>query len=65
MLQHTLNKIVISNPTICPTYIRVRAVVWECGEGQIDTQTHRRPWPMHISPRLRLTRNVRTAWVLS
>jgi len=30
-----------------PTYIRVRAVVWECGEGQTDTQTdtetHRRP----------------------
>jgi len=26
-------------PTIPPTYIRVRAVVWECGEGQTDTQT--------------------------
>jgi len=26
-------------PTIPPTYIQVRAVVWECGEGQ----THRRP----------------------
>ena len=25
--------------TIPPTYIRVRAVVWECGEGQ----THRQP----------------------
>ena len=23
--------------------IRVCAVVWECGEGQTDTQTHRRP----------------------
>ena len=23
-------------PTIPPTYIRVRAVVWECGEGQTD-----------------------------
>ena len=31
-------------PTISPTlYIRVRAVVWECGEGQTDRQTHRRP----------------------
>jgi len=29
--------------TILPTYIRVRAVVWECGERQTDTQTHRRP----------------------
>ena len=26
-------------PTIAPTYIRVRAVVWERGEGQTDTQT--------------------------
>jgi len=30
-------------PTIPPTYIQVRAVVWECGEGQTythkDTQT--------------------------
>ena len=25
-------------PPIPLTYIRVRAVVWECGEGQIDTQ---------------------------
>jgi len=25
-----------------PTYIRVRAVLWECGEGQSDKQTHRR-----------------------
>jgi len=23
-------------PTIPPTYIRVRAVVWECSEGQTD-----------------------------
>jgi len=36
-------------PTIPPTYIRVRAVVWECGEVQADrhtdrqTHTHRRP----------------------
>jgi len=26
-------------PTIPPSYIWVRAVVWECGEGQTDTQT--------------------------
>jgi len=25
--------------TIPPTYIRVRAVVWECGEGQTNRQT--------------------------
>jgi len=37
-----------------PSYIRVRAVVLECGEGQ----THRRPSPIYISPRLRLMRNV-------
>jgi len=45
-------------PTIPPTYIRVRAVVWECGKGQTDRQTHRRPWPIYISPRLRLWWNV-------
>jgi len=48
--------------TIPPSYIRVRAVVWECGEGQTDRQTHRQthrqPWPLHISPRLCHTRNV-------
>jgi len=26
-------------PTIPPTYVWVCAVVWECGEGQTDTQT--------------------------
>jgi len=26
-------------PTILPSYIRVRAVVWECAEGQTDTCT--------------------------
>ena len=25
--------------TISPSYIRVRAVLWECGEGQTDRQT--------------------------
>ena len=45
-----------STPTITASNIPVRAVVWECCEGQ--TQTHRRAWPIYISPRLRLTRNV-------
>jgi len=27
-------------PTIPPTYIRVRAVVWECGEGHTHTHTN-------------------------
>ena len=26
-------------PTVPPSYIRVRAVVWECGDGQTDTHT--------------------------
>ena len=26
-------------PTIPPRYIQVHAGVWECGEGQTDTQT--------------------------
>jgi len=26
-------------PYHSPSYIQVRAVVWECGEGQTDTQT--------------------------
>jgi len=42
-------------PYHSPTYSCVRAVVWECGEGQ----THRRPWPMYISPRVHLTWNVK------
>jgi len=29
-------------PTIPPSYILVRAVVWERGQGQTDTQTHGR-----------------------
>ena len=28
-------------PTIPPTYTRVRAVVWECGEGQTGRHTDR------------------------
>jgi len=30
-----------ARPIIPPTYIRVRAVVWECGEGQRDRHTDR------------------------
>jgi len=39
-----------------PSYIRVHAVVWECGDGQ--THTERCMWPIYISRCLRLTRNV-------
>jgi len=56
----------IANPPNCaqlegtpchsPNYIRVRWV--ECGNAARDRQTHRRPWPLYISPRLHLTRNV-------
>jgi len=28
-------------PTIPPTYIRVSAVVWECGDGQTHSHTER------------------------
>ena len=42
-----------------PSYIRVRAVVWECSEAQTHRQTHRRPWPLYISRCLRLMRNVK------
>ena len=45
-------------PYPSPTYICVRAVVWECSKRQTDRQTHRRPWPVYISPRLHLTWNV-------
>ena len=55
----------IANPPNCaqlqgtpyhsPTYIQVSAVVWECGVGQTRRQTHRRPWPIYITPRIRLS----------
>jgi len=52
-------------PTTLPSYIPVRAVVWAFGRGQnhrqTDRQTHRSAWPIYISRRLRLTRNVPTA----
>jgi len=47
-----------ASPTFAASYIRVRAraVVWECGEGQTDR--HRQPWPIYISPRLCLIREM-------
>jgi len=42
-------------PTIPRSYVRVRAVVWECGEGQTDAQTGVTNIA-YISPRLRFTR---------
>jgi len=44
-------------PTIPPSYIRVRAVVWECREGQTDTQQIdiQAAVSTYISRRLRLT----------
>ena len=45
-------------PYDSPSYIRVRAVVWACGRGQTHRQTHRHAWPLYISRRLWLTRNV-------
>ena len=44
----------------------VRAVVWEYKQGRYR-QTHRWPWPIYISPWLRLTRNVMTdyCWALT
>jgi len=48
-------------PTIPPSYIRVRAIVWACGRGQLhrqtDRKTHIRARPIYISRRVRLTRN--------
>jgi len=29
-----------ASPTTPPSYIWVRAIVWACGRGQTDTQTH-------------------------
>jgi len=43
-------------PTIPPSYIRVHAVVWECGERQTDRCTS----PIYILYRPRVTRNVMT-----
>jgi len=35
-----VHRLQICPPTISPSYIQVRAVVWECSEGQTDIQTH-------------------------
>ena len=61
------------NPYRSSSYIRVHAVVWACGRGQTDTQTHRqtdrhthrRAWPQYILRRLRLTQNVTTSSMLN
>ena len=46
--------------TIPSSYIRIRAVLWECGEGQTHRHTdgHRRSWPLYTSHFLQFTRNV-------
>jgi len=43
-------------PTIPPSYIRIRAIVWTCGRRQTDTQTQ--VSTIHFAPSIRLTRNV-------
>jgi len=49
----------VGTPTIPPSYIRVRAVVWGCGRGHTHRHTHTDgQWPLYISPRIRLTQNV-------
>jgi len=51
-------------PTIPQSYIRVRAVVCECGKGQTDTKIHRWSWPLYVSLRLCLARDVtRPRWL--
>jgi len=47
-------------PTIPPTYIWVRTVVWECGEGQTDrhTGTQTTVTNIHFASAIHLTRNV-------
>jgi len=52
------NSVQLERTLYSPDYIRVRAVVWECGNGQTERQIHRQPWPLYISPRLRLARNI-------
>jgi len=47
-------------PSIPPSYIRVRAAVWECGEGQTDRHTDIQTAvaTIHFASRLCLTRHV-------
>jgi len=50
-------------PYHSPSYIRVRAVVWACGDGQAHKHTDRHTdarWSIYISRRIWLTRNVLT-----
>jgi len=49
-------------PTILPSYIWVRAVVWACGEGQSHTHTQICVTNIHFASSMSwLTRNV-TTW---
>jgi len=52
----------IGHPLPLPRYIRVRAVVWECEEGQTHRHTDGRD-QYTFRPGLRLTRNVITNFV--
>ena len=36
-------------PTIPPSYIQVHAVVWECGEGQTETDTQTAVTNIHFA----------------
>jgi len=49
-------------PYHSPSYIRIRAVVWECGEGQTDrhTDTQTAVTNIHFASAIRFTRNVNT-----
>jgi len=38
-----------ANPTIPPSYIRIRAVVWTSGWGQTDRQTQTRVTNIHFA----------------
>jgi len=51
-------------PTIAASYSRVRAVVWECGDGQTGKHTDRHTGARdHNTFRLRLARNVMTCFL--
>ena len=54
-------------PTIPASYIRVRAVLWECGEGQThgQTDTQTRVANIHFASPMRLTRNATTFVVVA
>jgi len=52
-------------PTTPSSYIWVHAVLWECGEGQTDRQTHGRLWPIYILPRIYASREMYLALTIS